>query len=272
MKLSSEKIKHFQTEILVWYEKHKRELPWRRTRDPYKILVSEVMSQQTQIQRVIPKYEAWIEAFPTVESLAKARTSDVLRLWSGLGYNRRALNLQKAARVVVNEYKGDFPKVPSELEKLPGIGRYTAQAVSCFAYDAQVAVIDTNVRKVIAVEFFNGVLPTEKVIEETAQKILPKGRAYEWNQALMDYAGATLRKHKIPATKQSHFLTSNRYFRGQTMKYLLTKHKVSFKELHSFFTKQGREIEKKRLERILQQLHQEGFLVYEKVELSLTDL
>ena len=158
--LSESKVRSFQKKILFWYEKNKRELPWRellfdvtlQQRDPYKILVSEVMAQQTQIARVIPKYHAWLTRFPTLQSLAEAPTREVLLYWSGLGYNRRALNLQKAAQVIVREYQGEFPRSVETLRKLPGIGQYTASAIACFAFNEQIAVIDTNVRKVILIE------------------------------------------------------------------------------------------------------------------------
>lgn len=272
MHLSSQKIIQFQEKILFWYSEHQRNLPWRKTRDPYKILLSEVMSQQTQIQRVIPKYEAWLVVFPTIEKLAQATTPEVLRLWSGLGYNRRALNLQKTAKMIVDNYQGKFPTTPEELEKLPGIGRYTSRAVACFAFDKQVAVVDTNIRKVIAVEFFDGQLPTEKVIEEVAQELLPVGKAYEWNQALMDYAGMMLKEYRIPVPKQSHFFTSNRYVRGQIVKKLVTEHAVSLKELTKHFQKQGREVDQKVLEKIVKELQKEGFLVQKNDTLSLSEV
>lgn len=260
MKLEEDKIKQFQKKILDWYASHQRDLPWRKTRDPYKILVSEVMSQQTQIGRVIPKYEAWLETFPTVEALANAKTTDVLKMWSGLGYNRRALNLQKTAQIIVKEYQGRFPECYKELEKLPGIGKYTSRAVACFAFNQQIAVVDTNIRKVIAVEFNNGVLPHEKKIEEIAQNILPQGKAYLWNQALMDYAGEMLQEHKIPIPKQSHFFTSNRYYRGQIIKQLLEREKMSQSEIEMFFNGRGRGIEKQRLQTILMSLEKDGFI------------
>jgi len=253
-------ILQFQEKIFAWYQKNQRELPWRKTRDPYSILVSEVMSQQTQIGRVIPKYEAFLKAFPTVEALSQVSTGEVLRMWSGLGYNRRALNLQKAAKVIVEEYKGVFPQSLKEIEKLPGIGRYTARALACFAFDQQVAVVDTNIRKVIAVEFFNGQLPDEKIIEEVAQGILPQEKAYEWNQALMDYAGAVLKENKIPIPKQSHFFTSNRYLRGQIIKQLLLCHSCSLGELESYFEERGRKVTKNELIFIIDTLQKEGFL------------
>lgn len=233
--MEQREIKAFQSKILSWYAKHQRDLPWRRTREPYHILVSEIMLQQTQVSRVIPKYDAWMKAFPTLESLAKAKTSDVLRLWSGLGYNRRAIYLQKAARVIVSDYKGSSPKTVSELKKLPGVGEYTARAVACFAFDEQIAVVDTNIRRVILTQFqISNVkyqMSNEKEIQKIAEQLLPKGRAYEWNQALMDYAGAVLKQERIPLKKQSTFKGSNRYYRGQTVKLLLEYQAVSIKNL-----------------------------------------
>jgi len=244
-------IKAFQTKILSWYKKNKRDLPWRETRDPYRILVSEVMLQQTQVSRVIPKYEAWLDAFPTIEALANAKTSEVLRLWSGLGYNRRALYLQKTAKALQelrisnyelrNEKDTYWPKTIEALKKLPGIGEYTAAAVACFAFDQQVAVVDTNVRKVILTKLrINNyeLRMTEKEIQGVADSLLPKGRAYEWNQALMDYASAMLKQEKIPLVKQSAFKNSNRYYRGQIIKILLEKKEVTVQELNDVFQKE----------------------------------
>jgi HhH-GPD superfamily base excision DNA repair protein len=131
-----------QDALLDWFSGAARDLPWRRTRDPYAILVSEVMLQQTQVARVLERYPAWLERWPTPAALAAAPAADVLRAWSGLGYNRRALNLQNAARRVVE--LGEFPREIAELERLPGIGPYTARAIACFAFDAQVTAPDTN--------------------------------------------------------------------------------------------------------------------------------
>ena len=129
--------------LLAWFEAHGRDLPWRRTRDPYAILVSEVMLQQTQAARVVPRYLAWLERWPTVEALAAASTADVLREWQGLGYNRRAVSLRRAAReVAANGW-------PEDLTTLPGVGRYTADAVASFAFDRPVLPLDVNVRRVL---------------------------------------------------------------------------------------------------------------------------
>ena len=227
-------IKKFQKEILAWYAKNKRDLPWRKTRDPYKILVSEVMLQQTQVGRVVPKYEAWLTAFPAIEHLAQAKTRDVLRLWSGLGYNRRALYLQKAAQMIVSEYSGKWPEEVSELQKLPGVGKYTAGAVACFAFNEQTAVVDTNIRKVILHHFFpkeSREKVSDKTIHTIAKTLLPRGKSYEWNQALMDYSAAMLKKEKIPIAKQTKFIGSTRYYRGQILKLLLEKERIPVSRL-----------------------------------------
>jgi A/G-specific adenine glycosylase len=129
--------------LLAWFDAHERDLPWRRTRDPYAILVSEVMLQQTQAARVVPRFVVWLECWPTVEKLAAAPTADVLREWQGLGYNRRAVNLQRAAReVAANGW-------PDDLTTLPGVGRYTADAVACFAFGRPVLPVDVNIRRVL---------------------------------------------------------------------------------------------------------------------------
>jgi A/G-specific adenine glycosylase len=181
--------------LITWYRCHRRDLPWRYTRDPYRVLVSEVMLQQTQAERVIPKYLDFIERFPTVQALADAPASEVIRAWSGLGYNRRALNLQRAARAVVDEWGGVMPRDPHDLAMLPGIGPYTAGAVACFAFEQDVGFVDTNIRRVLHRLLLGPELPAPKLTprqtETVAHEVVPAGRGYEWNQALMEL-GATL--------------------------------------------------------------------------------
>ena len=169
--------------LLAWYERFGRDLPWRHTHDPYAILVSEVMLQQTQVTRVLPRYTAWLARWPTAGSLAAASTADVLREWQGLGYNRRAVNLQRAARAVVE--LGGFPRDVGALEQLPGIGPYTARAIACFAFGAQVATPDVNARRVL--ERATG----------SPDATPPDGQAYTWNQALFDL-GAQVCLARIP--------------------------------------------------------------------------
>jgi A/G-specific adenine glycosylase len=158
--------------LLAWYSHNARDLPWRRTHDPYAILVSEVMLQQTQVSRVLPRYEAWLARWPTAEALASAEPADVIRAWDGLGYNRRAIRLHRCAAIVAE--RGGFPREPSELRQLPGVGAYTAAAIACFAFGAQVAAPDTNARRILGRAFGDPDVPP------------PPARAYEWNQALFD--------------------------------------------------------------------------------------
>ena len=149
-----------QRTLLDWYAREGRDLPWRRVRDPYAILVSELMLQQTQVDRVIPKWEAWLAQFPTIEALADAPTSDVIRAWSGLGYNRRAINLQRLAQAVVAVHGGRVPDDVAELKALPGIGPYTAGAVAAFAHNRPVAMVDVNIRRLLHRLFVGAEVPT----------------------------------------------------------------------------------------------------------------
>jgi A/G-specific adenine glycosylase len=173
--------------LLCWFNEHARDLPWRRTRDPYAILVSEVMLQQTQVDRVLPYYTRFLERFPTVEELANAATSDVIRIWSGLGYNRRAVNLQRAARAVVDELGGTFPDDPADLKKLPGIGAYTAGAIAAFAHERDVAFLDTNMRRVVSRVIFGTESARESDAMEAASALVPPGLGWTWNQALIEF-------------------------------------------------------------------------------------
>lgn len=250
----------FQKQILVWFAKNKRDLPWRYSRDPYTILISEIMLQQTQVARVIPKFNAWMKKFPTLKSLAEASTRDVLFFWSGLGYNRRALYLHKLAKEVVKNNNSVFSQEESVLIQLPGIGKYTARAILCFAFDKQIAVVDTNVRKVILTRFPE-VTDSPKEIQEVADMLLPKGKAYEWNQALMDYASAVLKKEKIAIPKQSAFKDSDRYYRGQILRMLLIAPETMNNLLKKF---KNSNINKERLKKIIVQLQKEGMLLLEK--------
>lgn len=179
--------------ILAWYAAVRRDLPWRRTTDPYRILVSEVMLQQTQVARVVPYYEAFLERFPSEDALADAPTADVLRLWSGLGYNRRALALQAACSVVA---RGGWPRSVEGLRGLPGVGPYTAAAVAAFAFGEQAAAVDTNVRRVIERLDRRRRRPPE--LARRAQALMPEGHAADWNQALMEL-GATVCTARAPA-------------------------------------------------------------------------
>ena len=185
-----------QKRLLAWFQTQGRDLPWRQTRDPYAVLVAEVMLQQTQVERVVPKYRAFLERFPTLAALAAAPTADVIRAWAGMGYNRRALHLQRAARAAVQQYGGRLPEDLPGLRRLDGIGPYTAAAVACFALGQQLPVLDTNVKRVLGRIYWGGPGLAESTLMQTAQDVLPQGRAWEWNQALMDLGATVCRAHK----------------------------------------------------------------------------
>jgi A/G-specific adenine glycosylase len=181
--------------LLTWYSAERRNLPWRSTNDPYAILVSEIMLQQTQVDRVLPKYAQFLAAFPTLSDLAAASTAEVISVWAPLGYNMRAVRLQSIARQVIAEYEGHIPDTIDDLLKLKGIGRYTAGAIACFAYHKQVATVDTNIYRVLHRIFLGLEYPEPKLNNDSmlslAEQVLPEGKAYDWNQALMDL-GATI--------------------------------------------------------------------------------
>jgi A/G-specific adenine glycosylase len=238
-----------QCGILGWFAANRRDLPWRRSRDPYEILVSEVMLQQTQVDRVIPYYAAFLARFPTPAALAAAPTSDVIKLWAGLGYNRRVVNLQRTARHVVEELGGVFPSDVDALRRLPGIGPYTAGAIACFAFEQDVVFLDTNLRRVVHRIFVGVDVPkptaSEKTLLDFAARVLPPGRGWEWNQGLMEFGAlqCTARRpacvvcpvqaqcRAYPAIqtaivdlprgtrlkREAPFAGSNRYYRGRVL-------------------------------------------------------
>jgi A/G-specific adenine glycosylase len=182
-------VKATQNRLLAWYAQHGRaHLPWRKTRNPYRILVSEFMLQQTQVERVLPKYRAFVKRFPNFERLAAASVADVLREWRGLGYNSRALRLKRIAETVVERFDGVMPRDAETLRALPGIGAYTAAALRAFAFACDDAAIDTNVRRVV-----------ERLTlgAEEPQALVPRGRGHDWNSALMDL-GATICTARAP--------------------------------------------------------------------------
>ena len=188
-------------ELLAWYARHGRaRLPWRTTRDPYRIVVSEFMLQQTQVERVIPLYAAFLERFPTFAELAVADAADVIRAWRGLGYNSRALRLHALARAVVELHGGALPAEHDALRSLPGIGPYTAAAVRAFAFERDDAALDVNLRRVIHRVLYGFEYPsraTARELDARAAEAVPRGRAHDWNSSLMDL-GATVCTARAP--------------------------------------------------------------------------
>jgi A/G-specific adenine glycosylase len=197
--------KNIAKDLLAWYDKKGRDLPWRKTRDPYRVWVSEIMLQQTRVETVIPYYERWMARFPAVKELAEASREDVLLMWEGLGYYRRAHNLHAGAQVVMEQYGGKLPDEVVELTRLPGIGRYTAAAIAAIAFNADTLALDGNLRRVIARLIDLEVEPRtpegERALRRWGSERLPKGRASDFNQALMDL-GATVCTPRGPACER----------------------------------------------------------------------
>ncbi len=218
----------FQRFLLDWHQRHGRHnLPWRQTTDPYAIMVSELMLQQTQVERVIPKFEAFLTQFPTLEKLAQAELAEVLIAWQGLGYNRRAKFLWQLALQVTSQHKGQMPTEELLLRQLSGLGPYTASAIMAFAYDRPTVLIETNVRTVFLYHFFpdqTSVTDTEILTLVTAS--LPVQSARKWYSALMDY-GSYLKsilpnpsRRSRAHVKQSTFAGSARQVRGEIIRLL----------------------------------------------------
>lgn len=185
-----------QVALLVWSGDTRRDLPWRRTRDPWAVLVSEAMLQQTQVARVIPRYQQFMETFPTIASCAEAAPGDVVRMWAGLGYNRRAVNLHRAATAVVTHHGGALPDTIAELRALPGIGPYTARAVMAFAFEADVGLVETNCARVLARAVAGHPMNAAQA-QTVADQMVPGGQGWAWNQAVVDL-GATLCVKRSP--------------------------------------------------------------------------
>jgi len=181
--------------LLAWFEEHRRDLPWRDTRDPWAVLVSEVMLQQTQAARVLPKWTAFLERFPDPATCAAAPAGDVIGAWAGLGYNRRGLALHRCAQAVVAEHGGRLPDDLGALLALPGIGPYTARAVLAFAFEQDVAVLDTHVARIVARQA--GRRFTAKEAQAAADALVPVGEGWAWNQAVLDL-GAMVCRSRSP--------------------------------------------------------------------------
>jgi A/G-specific adenine glycosylase len=256
--VSQEKIRKFQEKILAFYRHHKRNLHWRRTTDPYKILLSELMLQQTQVHRVVQYYGRWIRRWPTISALASVKRSEVLHAWMGLVYNPRAVRLHLAAQKIVSEFEGDVLKAMEQYKKIPGVGKYTSQAVLIFAANADVVTVDTNIRRIFISEFHLPARVSERQLWMLAERCLPKGRSREWHNALMDYGALVLTARQTgikPKTRQSRFEGSDRQVRGKILRRLLRGAAAS----SELFMTLG--VEQQRLERILQKMIDERLII-----------
>ncbi|NTV07657.1 MAG: Fe-S cluster assembly protein HesB [Chlorobium limicola] len=229
-----EPIEVFRRKIFAFYGDSRRSFPWRETRDRYAVMVSEIMLQQTQADRVVPKFTAWMGRFPDVAALASAPLRDVLALWSGLGYNSRGQRLQSCARMVTERFGGVVPAAPAELKTLPGIGDYTCRSIPVFADNLDVAAVDTNIRRIIIHEFALPEETSKRSIQIAAEQLLPPGRSRDWHNALMDYGSLCLTSRITgirPLTKQSKFRGSKRWYRGMIMKELVASDQVFLEEI-----------------------------------------
>ncbi|NYT17474.1 MAG: ArsR family transcriptional regulator [Methanomicrobiales archaeon] len=255
----------FRLKITKFYHSHRRDLPWRDTTDPYQILVSEIMLQQTQVERVRDKYARFLSRFPDVESLARATVEEVLGEWQGLGYNRRALALKKAAVEIVERFGGILPDDEKNLRSLPGVGPYTAAAILAFAFNRPVVLIETNIRRVFIHCFFRdrtGV--SDEEILPLIQQTLDREHPREWYNALMDYGwhlGTTIEnpnRRSRHYSRQAPFEGSNRQLRGKILRML-----VDGGELETGDLCRNLDLPASAVDTVLSQLETEGFIIRE---------
>jgi A/G-specific adenine glycosylase len=269
--LTPDRVKAFQRQVLAYYRRHGRALPWRTTRNPYHILVSEVMLQQTQVDRVIPKYHAFIDRFPDVAALAGSSLKEVLAVWQGLGYSRRAQALHAGARAIVAAWGGSLPATCEGLRTLPGIGPYTASAICVFAYNIPRVFIETNIRAVYIHTFFPGAeAVADPEIEPYVAATLCARSPRRWYNALMDYGVFIKKLYGNPArkstlhTRQSPFEGSDRQIRGMIIRILGGVERMSLQKLVRSVGK-----EPARVRGILEQLEREGFVRHRGAYLEL---
>ncbi|HSI21310.1 MAG TPA: A/G-specific adenine glycosylase [Verrucomicrobiae bacterium] len=266
-----ETVQDFRLTVLNHYRENGRSFPWRETADPYAVAISELMLQQTQTDRVVPKYEAFLSALPTWQALASVDTKTLLQLWQGLGYNRRALNAKRMAEQVVEKHGGQMPVGEDELRALPGIGPYTAGAVRAFAFNQPVVMIETNIRRAFLHHFFadkEGVPDADlfPLIQEAVDMDNPR----EWYYALMDYGSWLAKKYPNANrrskhyTKQSTFTGSLRQLRGQVVRFVTKHPRTTVVEL---LEETGQAPE--RLNEALAGLAKDGFVVCEGNEIAL---
>lgn len=248
------KVRKFHENLFSWWKENRRDFPWRQTIDPYRILVSEFMLQQTQTSRVVPKYLTFIEEFPDMRTLASAKMKDVLRLWIGLGYNRRAMWLRDACIELSCMQK--FPQDYRTLLKIKGIGPYTARSILVFAYNMDLAAVDTNVQRVLKLHGFIDETMGKKDVQEIADLLIPRGKSRDYHNALMDY-GAINRVNKVKKkSKVVPFDKSNRYYRGKVLKFLVEHEGSSIESIA-----QDVQLSQEKLMKVIDQLTEENHIL-----------
>lgn len=258
----AENIRSFRLTVRAFYRKNRRDMPWRETVDPYHIVVSEIMLQQTRVERVHDKYLMFIKTLPDFDSLADAPLHRILTLWQGLGYNRRALALKKIAELVVEQWNGELPSSVDMLQSLPGIGHATASSIAAFAFNAPTVFIETNIRRVFIHHFFEDRLDVhDNKIMPLVSTSLDRRNPREWYYALMDYGSALKKQLPNPNRRSAHYVRQSRFEgstrqkRGAILKYILVQGGCTRGELAVQLA-----LPRADLLPILQQLVQEGFL------------
>lgn len=251
-------VKAFQEKVMDWWADNARDLPWRRDPSPYNVLVSEIMLQQTQVSRVVPKFKEFIEIFPTIESLANSKTKQLLQIWSGLGYNRRAIWLKEAAQQIVE--KGEFPNSVKELQDLKGVGPYTSRSVLIFGFNRDLAAVDTNIRRVLIASGFADETMSDNQLQPIAESVLLRGRSRDWHNALMDYGSQVLTSSSTgisPTSTQPCYEGSSRQVRGAVIRALTETNELGLGDLMLLL---DCDLEESELKSIMSQLMVDGLV------------
>jgi A/G-specific adenine glycosylase len=262
-KLSAGEIRKFRKSVYDYYRAHGRHsMPWRHAITPYRVLVSEIMLQQTQVDRVTSKFDLFMKRFPTIEALAGAPMRDVLGAWQGLGYNRRALALQRTSQKIMLDYHGEIPSDPAELRTCAGIGPATAASIAAFAFNTPVLFIETNIRAVYIHTFLRiDTRVSDDAILSLLEQTLDRNEPRRWYYALMDYGSMLKKKHPNPSRRSAHysqqsaFEGSDRQVRGRLLRLFLKHNRITPNRLRASVP-----CESKRLEKIISGLVKDGFI------------
>jgi len=267
--MDQNKREKFLKELFAWWEQNKRILPWRETKDPYKIMVSEFMLQQTQVNRVVDKYNIFVSKYRNLESLAKSKKVDLLKLWQGLGYNRRALWLKDAAIEILK--MGRFPSEKEELIKLKGVGEYTSRAIPIFAFNKDYAAVDTNIKKILLSENFIHRDDGEQEIQRLADKLMPKGSSRDYHNAMMDLGSSEKYKNTIHInrTKIKKFKNSNRQVRGKIISILVNNPILNYDTLFKEIKKDMIYFDQLRFDKIIEKLEKDKLITFDGKKITI---
>ena len=267
--MDQNKREKFLNELFAWWEQNKRILPWRETKDPYKIMVSEFMLQQTQVNRVVDKYNIFVSKYSNLESLAKSKKVDLLKLWQGLGYNRRALWLKDAAIEILK--MGRFPSEKEELIKLKGVGEYTSRAIPIFAFNKDYAAVDTNIKKILLSENFIHRDDGEKEIQRLADKLMPKGNSRNFHNAMMDLGSSEKYKNTIHVNRKKiqKFKNSDRQVRGKIISFLVNNPIINYDTLFKEIKKDMIYFDKLRFDKIIEKLEKDKLITFDGKKITI---